>query len=368
MPSEARGKEQGGGERSTKRRLALLVMLPALNEAATIADVISRIPRKIQGIERVDVLVVDDGSTDDTVALARSAGASVISHGTNRGVGAAIQTAFAEAIRRRCDIAVNMDSDGQFDPAHISELIAPIVKGKADMATASRFKDRALSPVMPVTKRFGNWGMARLVSYLAGGDYADVSCGFRAYSREALLRLVLTGAFTYTQESFLVLAQKGMRIVEVPLVVRGVREHGESRVASNLVRYAIRTSAIIFGSVRDYRPSSVFGTTAAMLFVLSFAAATFFIWHRIHAGQFSPHIWAGFVSAFLFGLGMLIFALGQIALMVARLRVVQDQQLYILRKLESAGVLDPARADADRPSRASREGEASMKEAHASDS
>jgi hypothetical protein len=122
--------------------------------------------------------------------------------------------------------------------------------------------------------------------------------------------------------------------VEVPHAVRGVREHGESRVASSLFRYALRTSAIIFGSVRDYRPSSVFGTAAAILFLLSLASGTFFIWHRITAGQFSPHIWAGFVSAFLFGLGMLIFALGQIALMVARLRVVQDQQLYILRKLE----------------------------------
>ena len=319
-----------------EEKLRLLVMLPALNEAATVADVIGRIPRRIPGVSKVEVLVIDDGSTDDTAKLALGAGASVISHGVNRGVGAAMQTALAEAIRRQCDIAVNMDSDGQFDPAQIPDLIAPVLARKADMATASRFLDRSLAPVMPITKRFGNYGMARLVSFLAGGSFADVSCGFRAYSREALLRLVLTGAFTYTQESFLVLAAKGMRIVEVPLKVRGVREHGESRVASNLFRYAIRTSAIIWGCVRDYRPGSVFGAAAAVLMVLSLAAATFFIAHRIVAGQFSPHIWAGFVAAFLFGLSMLIFALGQVALMVSRLRVVQDQQLYILRKLEGA--------------------------------
>ena len=329
---------------STAEGARLLVMLPALNEAMTIADVIGRIPRDIEGVASVEIVVIDDGSIDDTAKLSREAGADVISHGVNRGVGVAIQTGLAEAIRRRVDVAVNMDSDGQFDPAGIVKLIHPVLTNKADMATASRFRDKALIPEMPAVKRFGNWGMAKLVSFLAGGDYHDVSCGFRAYSREALLRLVLTGSFTYTQESFLVLAAKGMKIVEVPLPVRGVREHGESRVASNLWRYFVRTSSIIFGSVRDYRPGSVFGTAAAVLLLLSAATAGFFVWHRITAGQFTPHIWAGFVSAFLFGLSMLVFMLGQVALMISRLRVVQEQQLYILRKLD--GIAHETRQDA----------------------
>jgi glycosyltransferase involved in cell wall biosynthesis len=314
--------------------MRMLVMLPALNEAATVVDVIRRIPRDIEGIDQVEVLVVDDGSTDETAELARGAGASVISHGVNRGVGAAIQTGLAEAIRRQVDIAVNMDADGQFDPSDIRKLIRPVLDRRADMATASRFKDRELVPTMPVVKRFGNWGMARLVSFLAGGSYEDVSCGFRAYSREALLRLVLTGAFTYTQESFLVLAAKGMRIQEVPLTVRGVREHGQSRVASNLVRYALRTSSIIFASVRDYRPAKVFGSAALGLFVVALGFAGFFVWHRIVAGQFSPNIWAGFVAAFVAGLSVLVFALGQIAEMISNLRLIQEQQLYLLRRLD----------------------------------
>jgi glycosyltransferase involved in cell wall biosynthesis len=314
--------------------MRLLVMLPALNEAATISDVIGRIPRDIPGVTQIDVLVVDDGSEDDTAALARAAGAFVISHRMNRGVGAALQTCLAEAIRRQVDVAVNMDSDGQFDPADIAKLVLPVLSGKADMATASRFKDPAFLPSMPPAKRFGNWGMAKLISFLSGGTYADVSCGFRAYSREAMLRLVLTGSFTYTQESFLVLAAKGLRIVEVPLLVRGVREYGKSRVASNLVDYAWRASAIIFSNITDYRPATVFGFGAAGLFLLSVVTGGFFIWHRITSGQFTPHIWAGFVSAFVFGLSMLVFALGQIAQMIARLRVVQEQQLYILRSLD----------------------------------
>ena len=211
------------------------------------------------------------------------------------------------------------------------------------MATASRFADKSLVPTMPFTKRLGNAGMSFIVSKLAGKRYADVSCGFRAYSREALLKLVLTGAFTYTQESFLVLANKGMRIVEIPLAVRGVREHGESRVASNLFRYAIRTSSIIFGSVRDHRPDRFFGAASFAVVLASFGFGVFFVGHRIVVGRFSPHIWSGFVSAFLFGLAMLVFALGQVALMLARLRGVQEQQLYLLRKLESEGALQNPR-------------------------
>jgi glycosyltransferase involved in cell wall biosynthesis len=313
----------------------LLVMLPALNEAATVASVIGRIPRNIDGVGRVEVLLIDDGSTDDTVALARGAGASVISHGYNRGVGAALQTGMDEAIARRVDIVVNMDSDGQFSPENIRDLIQPILAGRADMATASRFKDPALVPEMPKLKRAGNAGMSWLVSSIVGQRFADVSCGFRAYSREAILRLVLTGAFTYTQETFLVLASKGMRIVEVPIPVRGVREHGESRVASNLFRYARRTSGIIFGSIRDYRPNQFFNTAAGILMLFSLCIGGFFVWYRITHGQFSPHIWAGFVSAFFFGLAVMVFALGQVALMVARLRQIQEQQLYLLRKLNS---------------------------------
>jgi len=214
----------------------LLVVLPALNEAATIQGVIARIPRTIPGVDRVEVLVVDDGSTDDTAALSRAAGASVISHGRNRGVGAAMQTGLDEAVRRQVSFAVNIDSDGQFAPEDIPTLLRPLIEGKTDFATASRFKDPKLVPVMPRVKRIGNWGMARMVSSIVGQHFDDVSCGFRAYTREALLQLVLSGAFTYTQEMLLVLGQKGLRMLEVPMVVRGVREHGKSRVASNLFR------------------------------------------------------------------------------------------------------------------------------------
>jgi glycosyltransferase involved in cell wall biosynthesis len=306
--------------------------MPALNEAASIAAVIARVPRQLPGIDRVDVLVVDDGTTDDTVKLARDAGALVISHGKNRGVGSAMQTGLDAAIRRRADFAVNVDSDGQFAPEDMVQLLEPLMAGKADFATASRFKDTALVPTMPWVKRLGNWGMAKIISTIVQQPFHDVSCGYRAYTRETMLQLVLSGAFTYTQEMFLVMGQKGLRMVEVPLSVRGTREFGESRIASNLFLYAKRTVAIIFASVRDFSPGSFFNTASFLLAFLASLFAGFFAWHRIVAGQFTPHIWAGFTSAFLFGLSFMTFSLGQVASMVARMRAIQEKQLYLVRK------------------------------------
>lgn len=315
-----------------QRPLRLLVMMPALNEAATLANVLGRVPRSIPGIGQVDVLVVDDGSTDDTARIATENGAHVIRHGRNLGVGIALQTGLAEALRRGVDLLVNIDSDGQFAPEDIAKIVVPVVEERADFVTASRFMDPALVPEMPWVKKFGNWGMARIISGLIGQRFDDVSCGFRCYGREAMLRLVLLGKFTYTQESFLVLSQKGLRMTEMPMKVRGVREFGKSRIASNLFNYAWRTLGIIFGFIRDYSPALLFNNLTGLLAGTSLGFAAFFLWHRYTAGTFSPHIWAGFVAAFLFGLAILVFSLGQVAQMIARLRSVHEQQLYLVRR------------------------------------
>ena len=166
--------------------LRVLVMIPALNEEVTIQGVIETIPRDIPGVSSVEVVVIDDGCTDRTAQLSREAGASVISHGQNLGVGVALHSGLDEAIRRGVDVAVNIDADGQFNPNDIPKLIQPILDGSAHFVTASRFKDPSLIPQMPPMKIWGNHRMAQIVSYLIGKRMFDVSCGFRAYSREAL--------------------------------------------------------------------------------------------------------------------------------------------------------------------------------------
>ena len=209
---------------SPSREPLLVVVLPALDEERTVAQVIEAIPRAIPGIGRVEALVVDDGSTDRTAELARQAGARVVSHASRRGVGAAVATGIDAALRLGADYIVNMDADGQFDPAGIPELIEPLRKGEAEFVTCSRFGLKDYQPEMPWAKRWGNRLMCRIINWIIwGARFTDVSCGFRAYTRETALRLNLFGQFTYTQETFIDLAAKGVRMAEVPLRVRGER-------------------------------------------------------------------------------------------------------------------------------------------------
>lgn len=316
--------------------LRLLVALPALNEEQTVAEVVRAIPRDIPGVHDVHVLVINDGSTDQTVTRAEQAGARVVNHARCRGVGAAFQTALAYGIEHGADLIVTIDSDGQFDPGDLPALLKPVVDGEADFTTASRFLDPSLTPQMPWIKRWGNRMMSRLISRLTGQRFFDVSCGFRCYSRRAASNLHLMGRFTYTQEVFLNLAFKQLRMVEVPLRVRGVRQHGRSRVARSLVHYALSTSRIIFRCYRDYHPLRFFGAIALMLMLPALGLGVFLAWHYMNTGGFSPHKWAGFTSPALLGLGLLMLQMGMIGDMLNRHRIYLEELLYF-RRLQGAG-------------------------------
>jgi hypothetical protein len=184
---------------------------------------------------------------------------------------------------------------------------------------------------MPVLKRWGNRMMARLVSRLVGQTFHDVSCGMRAYSRKAALSLHPFGRFTYTQEVFLNLAFKQLRIIEVPISVRGVREHGESRVASNLWLYGLRTSGIIFRCYRDYKPMLFFGSIAAATFLLALSLGGFLLFHYVTTGAFSPHKWAGFAAVTSAALGTILLVIGIIGDMLNRHRIYLEELLYRAR-------------------------------------
>ncbi len=307
--------------------LRLLVCIPALDEERTVADVVRGVPRTIPGIATVDVLVIDDGSSDATGVRAAEAGARVLRHPATRGVGAAFHTALSEGIAAGADLVVSIDADGQLDPADIPALVAPVAEGRADFSSASRFADPALAPEMPAIKRLGNRALARLISHLAGQTFHDVSCGLRCYGRRALDQLHLFGRFTYTQEVFLNLAFKQLRIVEVPLRVRGVREHGESRVAGNLWRYAARAARIIFRCYRDHHPLRFFGATAAALALPGVALGGFLALHYAATGAFTPHKWAGFASAVLLGLALLNLHIGVVGDMLTRHRLYLEELL-----------------------------------------
>src|SRR5439155_12864320 len=177
--------------------MKLVVTIPALNEEKTIAQVVHGVPRRIPGIAEVEVVVVNDGSTDRTADEAAAAGALVVTLHNRPGLGKVFGTGFERAMRRGADIIVNIDGDGQFDPADIAKLVQPILDGEADFVTCSRFADPDLWPEMPKVKFWGNRVVTNMINWVCGGtEFTDVSCGFRAFNREAAYRLTLFRRFT----------------------------------------------------------------------------------------------------------------------------------------------------------------------------
>jgi glycosyltransferase involved in cell wall biosynthesis len=277
-------------------------------------------------------IVVDDGSSDATAHLARREGALVVTHPVSRGVGAAFSAGLEEALRQGADIIVNIDGDEQFDAADIPKVIAPLIQKRADFVTASRFADSALTPEMPAIKKWGNQAMSWLITSLTGQKFYDVSCGFRAYTRDAALNLNLMGSFTYTQETFLNLAFKNYRIVEVPVRVRGEREFGKSRVAGSIRRYALRSAKIIFRAYRDYKPFLFFGVLGGWCFALSAGLLGVFLWHYLRTGRFYGHLWAGFLGGGAFATGLILLVVATVADMLDRIRATQEKALYYLKR------------------------------------
>jgi glycosyltransferase involved in cell wall biosynthesis len=313
----------------------LIVIIPALNEEKTIGRVLDDIPAAIAGVDLIEKIVVDDGSSDRTSDEARAHGAKVVRHPGNRGVGAAFSTGIKSALESGADLIVNMDGDGQFNPADIPALIAPLLAGTAEFATCTRFGDPALIPVMPAVKFWGNQWMVRIINFITRNTFTDVSCGFRAYTRETALRLNLFGEFTYTQETFLDLAQKRVRMVEVPLKVRGEREFGKSRVASSIPRYAVRAGTIILLALRDSKPLDFFGWIGVSVMSLGIVSGliVFIKWvFTLRTYPITSLLWLGTLLTMV---GLLLIVLALVADMLGRIKKNQDEVLYLLKKQAS---------------------------------
>ncbi len=312
--------------------MKLIIQIPALNEAITIGNVIKSVPdAPTLGVDTVAFVVIDDGSTDQTGEIAKSLGTHVVRHASPQGVGAAFWSGLRKSEALGADIIVTIDADGQFNPADIPALIAPILANDADFVTASRFADPKLVPDMPGVKRWGNDVIARWISHMTGQSLRDVSCGFRAYSREAYLRLFGMGQFTYTHETILNLAFCGIRIQEVPTLVRGEREHGKSRVASNVFNYGVRAASIILRTYRDYRPLRFFWSMAAVTGVICLVLFGFLFYVKVSTGAFTPHKWAGFAGATAGGLSIVLLLMGVIAEMLDRIRALIEELLFVVR-------------------------------------
>lgn len=308
----------------------LLIYMPALNEAETIYSVIESIPKSFTGFITIEVLVVNDGSKDKTVEEAEKAGATVISHPYNKGVGIAFQTATNYALETNVDVLVSIDADGQFDVNEIENLITPILNNEADFCLGNRFSNKRPKR-MPKIKFWGNKKISQIVSYVSNTKIQDVSCGFRAYSKECLLNLNLQGTFTYTHETILDLLNKGKSAVQIPISVKYF-DGRVSRVANSITKYAFKTSIIIFKCLKDYKPFRFFMSIAIAIFIIAILFGGFVLWHWLSTGQITPYKSLGFIALSLCGMSLVVVTLAFIADMLNRIRQNQEKILYLTKK------------------------------------
>ena len=309
---------------------SIIVYMPALNEEETIFRVLSSIPKMICNTEISELLVINDGSIDNTENEAIKAGATVINHNFNKGVGNAFQTAINYALKQNADILVSIDADGQFNVNQIEELVKPIISNKADFSIGNRF-DSEKPLKMPKIKFWGNKQISKIVSLISKTKISDASCGFRAYSRDCLLSLNLQGDFTYTHETILDLLNKGFRVTQIPVDVTYFEER-VSRIANNLFKYALKTSTIMFKCLKDYKPLRFFSWIAFFVLFISIILGTFVSIHWFLNGVITPYKSIGIISLSLLGMSTLLFVLAFIADMLNRIRNNQEKILYLIKK------------------------------------
>lgn len=304
--------------------------MPALNEEETIQNVLNSIPKHFDGFEKVELLVVNDGSTDATEKEAILSGATVINHSQNRGVGKAFQTALNYSLKAKADILVSIDADGQFDVNQISEIIRPIINKRADFCIGNRFWNSSPDK-MPILKYWGNKQISKIVSFISKTKIQDASCGFRAYSKDCLFSLNLQGSFTYTHETILELLHKGYGVAQIPIKVT-YYDARISRIANNLIQYSIRTSIIIFKSLKDYKPLQFFLSIAFFVLFIAFLIGGFVLIHWLDTGMITPYKSFGFIALSLCGMAVVIITLAFIADLLNRIRENQEKILYLTKK------------------------------------
>jgi len=314
--------------------MKLLVAIPCLNEENSIAGVISSIPKSIDFISKIDVLVIDDGSHDSTAEISARAGAILIKHNKNKGLGEAFKSGYTYAVDNNYDLMISIDGDGQFKADEIPKLIEPILLEDADLVIGSRFIDNKKIPNQSKAKYFGNKLMTLLVGRLLEVKQTDVSSGFRAYSKEALYNLNLHGAFTYTQETFIESAVKKLKIVEVPVSITYFKDR-QSRVFSGVISYSFNTLLIIMRAYRDFFPLRFFGSIALICFIPGLIFTTKFFVNFFTTGQFSGYLFAGLLGAFFMFLFLVFLLIGLVTDMLDRIRTNQERILYRLKKQNS---------------------------------
>lgn len=309
--------------------MKIIIQIPCLNEEATLPAVLRDLPRSLPGIDCIEFLVVDDGSTDRTVQVAKENGAHhVISLGSNRGLGRAFPAGIAKALQLGADIVVNTDADNQYNASGIPALIAPILANRADLVVGCRpiVDHPEFGPLKKLLQRLGS----SILRALSGTDIRDAASGFRAFSRAACMRIFVYSRFSYCMETLIQAGTSGIRVVGVDIEVNPSTR--PSRLFKSIPEYVIKSGTTMLAMFVLYRPGKFFAVLAAIPLLGAFLLGLRYILnvycYPVPERTYIPSL---ILTAILGMTGVLLLSLGVIAELLKAQRKLTEENLYLLR-------------------------------------
>lgn len=311
--------------------MKLVIQIPCLNEEEVLAETLADLPKEIDGVDEIAVLVIDDGSTDRTVAVARENGVKhVVSFTSNLGLARAFAAGLDEALKLGADVIVNTDADNQYRGECIGDLIKPILEGRADLVIGNRQTDTIehFSWLKKRLQKLGSWVVRRL----SGTEVPDATSGFRAYSREAALRLNIVSDFSYTVETIIQARKKGLVTTHVPIQTNPVTR--ESRLFRSTWHFIRQQTATILRMYVMYSPLKTFALLSAVPFVVAMYFGVRFLVAYFTSRGGAGHIQSLIAMAVLFTLGFLLMVLGILADLIYGSRRLVEDALYRTRRME----------------------------------
>lgn len=314
--------------------MKLIIQIPCYNEAETLEIALNALPKHIDGIDAIEYLIINDGSEDATVDAAREWGVDyVVNFRRNRGLAKAFMAGLDACLRSGADIIVNTDADNQYEGADIEKLVRPILEGKTDIVIGARPIDEIsdFSPLKKKLQHFGSW----VVRKASQSQIPDAPSGFRAYSRDAAMRLNVTNEYTYTLETIVQAGRTKLAMQSVP--IRTNEEIRPSKLMKSMAGY-IKKSILTIGHVfMLYKPLQFFAAIGSVIFLLGAAVGVRFLNFYFH-GAGSGHIQSLILAAVLLLLGFETVIVGLLADIIASNRKILEDVQYHVRRMDYDGV------------------------------
>jgi glycosyltransferase involved in cell wall biosynthesis len=328
--------------------MKLIVQIPCFNEELQLPITLAALPRQVPGFDAVEWLIIDDGSTDRTIQVAREHGVDhVVRLTNNKGLATAFQAGLDACLKLGADVIVNTDADNQYEGADIPKLVEPIVAGHADMVVGDRQVQTIehFSVGKKLLQRIGSW----VVRQASATDVPDATSGFRAYNREAALQTQAVSRFTYTLETLIQAGKLQVDVEHVP--IRTNPKTRESRLFPSTASYVRRNALSIFRIYSQYQPLKVFWMGAAVLGAGALAIFIRFLVTFIQHPSISGHVQSLIVGGVLFNAAMLLGALGVIGDLLDAQRTLSQRTFERVRRIELRLGVEPSHYEpADPPS------------------